>query len=130
MSIYVPLDELQRASADYGFAYLLTSSAAGKAPHAVAVQPVVADDHIRVDGLGRRTRANADACAAVALVWVPATIGQYSLIVDGQASPGAGDGLVIRPTRAVLHRPAPGSVEDSACGADCREIALPGAAGN
>ena len=83
-----------------------------------------------VEGLGRRTRAKADACAAVALVWVPAMIGQYSLIVDGQASPGAGDGLVIRPTRAVLHRPAPGPVEGSACGADCREIALPGAAGH
>lgn len=121
MSIPVALEEVARTAADYGFAYLLTSVEAGGAPHAVAVQPKVGKDGIRVIELGRRTLANAAACSAVALIWVPSSIDQYSLIVDGTAR-ADGDGLLIEPVRAVLHRPAPSPTGDGPCASDCREI--------
>ena len=41
MSIKVGLGKLETALSDYGYAYLITSSADGR-PHAVAVTPVVA----------------------------------------------------------------------------------------
>jgi hypothetical protein len=46
----------------------------------------------------------------------------YSLIVDGTAaviSHDDGHRLMITPTKAVLHRPAPAPDPSSACGADC-----------
>jgi hypothetical protein len=53
----------------------------------------------------------------VALLWPPNERGQFSLIVDAVAT-RAGDGAVhLRPTRAVLHRPAP-----SGAGSDCQTV--------
>ena len=131
MSIPVTLPDLPAALARYRFAYLLTSNGAEGAPHAVAVTPVWADGALRVEGLGRRTQANLQARPAVALVWPPADAADYSLIVDGQAAL-AGEVLLVTPTRAVLHRPAPAGASASvpgaaagACGADCVAVPLP-----
>lgn len=122
MSIPVALSTLADAIARYRFAYLLTSSDAG-APHAVAVTPMLKGGALVIDGLGRRTRSNAAQRPAVALVWPPGNEGDYSLIVDGQASLD-GEILSVEPTRAVLHRPAPAGAEAAPghCGADCVEL--------
>jgi hypothetical protein len=82
-----------------------------------------------VSGLGRRTRANVEAGSTVAVLWSPHDSDDYTLIVDGTAVVHD-DTLVVRPTRAVLHRQAPegpagaGLVADGACAGDCVEIAL------
>lgn len=133
MSHDVPLDELAVAMADYDFAYLLTSPSHG-APHAVAVRPRLEGDHLVVDGLGRRSPRNASETPTVSLVWPPRSIEAYSLIVDGLAvveppvhdtGDGRGASMRITPTRAVLHRPAPGTATDpAACVSDCIEIPL------
>lgn len=105
MSIPVELPRLGETLARYGFAYLLTHGAQG-APRALAVRPVLRDGLLWVDGAGERTRAGVRAQPAVGLVWPPSGEGEYSLIVDGQASVVGGQ-LQITPTHAVLHRPAP-----------------------
>lgn len=123
MSIRVELGELAAALEAYSFAYLLTVNDDGR-PHAVAVTPVLQDGGMRVSELGRRTAANAVARPAISLVWPPAEPGGYSLIVDGDAETDDDDDLVITPTTAVLHRPAPAGAEPSAtgCESDCRPI--------
>lgn len=129
MSIPVELARLAETLTRFRFAYLMTSSADAGAPHVVAVTPAFDGTTLTIDGLGRRTRANAEARPAVGLVWPPLTAAEYSLIVDGEARLD-GDTLRIRPTRAVLHRPAtpdtpaPSDPSDSSasCGADCVEI--------
>jgi hypothetical protein len=73
-------------------------------------------------GAGTRTAANVNASATATLFWPAAELPGYSLIVDGAAAVD-GDRLVIRPTRAVLHRTA-GPAPD---GPSCIEV-LPAAA--
>lgn len=129
MSIPIDLAELAEAAAKYDFAYLVTAAADGSA-HLVAVQPVVADHVIRVSGLGRKTLANAAARPQVTLAWPPRTVTTHSLFVDGTAqvqSGVAGDVVVVTPSRAVLHRPAPAPVppeDPAACVSDCVEFPL------
>lgn len=122
MSIPVELSALADAMARYRFAYLLTSSSRG-APHAVAVMPILRDGRLEVSGVGRRTRENAQARPEIGLVWPPASVTEYSLIVDGAAEVTE-LGMRITPTRAVLHRPAPAPLptEPGACGSDCVEL--------
>lgn len=129
MSIPVELSGLAEVMARYRFAYLLTSSVNGAAPHAVAVVPTLEGGALVVSGLGRRTRENLLAQPAVGLVWPPLSEADYSLIVDGQAAM-EGETLRVTPSRAVLHRPAPrpGPVATGACGSDCVELPVPGAA--
>ena len=123
MSIPVELTALAEALARYRYAYLMTGTGDG-APHAVAVQALLQGGELVVDGVGRRTRANAQARPAVGLVWPPAQEGDYSLIVDGEARM-AGEQMRIRPTRAVLHRPAPAPVAKAeGCRSDCVELNL------
>ena len=131
MSIPVELPSLADVIGRYRFAYLMTTNERG-APHAVAVTAVLREGELIVDGIGRRTRANALARSIVGLVWPPQIPSDYSLIVDGQAAVD-GDRVRITPTRAVLHRPAPAAAVEGAeaavaagasggCGADCVEL--------
>jgi hypothetical protein len=126
MSIPVALDRLRAEMARYPTApYLLTAGADGR-PHAVAVTVDWEGDTL-VAEVGARTAANVEARALVALLWPPAEAGGFSLIVDGEAhARPAADGrvVVVRPTKGVLHRPAPTpapATDDrgSACGSDC-----------
>jgi hypothetical protein len=67
--------------------------------------PVRGGGHALAPGAGRRTSHNVEASGASTLLW-PAPAGEpYSLIVDGDARVERERGqVVIRPTRAVLHR--------------------------
>ena len=130
MSVPVELGELGGHVEERGFvAYLLTTGDDGR-PHSVAVAFEVGDDGFRCDG-GNRTAGNAAARPLVSLLWPARTERDYSLIVDGDATvAGTGDDrrIVVRPTRAVLHRPAsPGNPRPTpgACGNDCVPLDLP-----
>jgi Pyridoxamine 5'-phosphate oxidase len=122
MSVGVALDELRSVLAELERApYLVTVSDDGR-PHAVAVPWGWRDDDLEVPA-GNRTVANATARPDVTLLWPANDAGGYTLIVDGTAvhteGTGTGDNRIrVRPTRAVLHRPATGPT-DTACGADC-----------
>ena len=119
MSVPVDLDRVAEEMRKYSFAYLMTSTADGR-PHAVAVSPVIDGNRLVVNGAGNTTRANARERPAVALVWPPAGIEEYSLIVDGDAQVD-GETVTVTSTRAVLHRPAPApeGAPGSSCGSDC-----------
>ena len=112
MSIGVELDRLREAIAETDRApYFLTVGDDGRA-HSVAVDWRWHDDELELS-VGNRTLANAKARELVSLVWAPRERDGYSLIVDGDVThtegTGSGDNLVrVRPTRAVLHRPAVG----------------------
>lgn len=120
MSTEVDLSELADRVADYRFAYLMTVGDEGRV-HAVAVTPTVQDATLLIAGPGRRTLANAQARPDVSMVWPPAEIDGYSLIVDGAAGTHPA-GLALTPTRAVLHRSAPSPNAGSGCGSDCVEL--------
>lgn len=110
------------------WAYVLTSSEDGR-PHAVAAALRWLEAGELVATVGHRSLDNASVRPLVSLLWPPAERGGHSLIVDGTArvQPGEGrDGLVIvTPSRAVYHRPAPA---DAGSGGSCTPDPL-GAAG-
>ncbi|MEZ5215851.1 MAG: pyridoxamine 5'-phosphate oxidase family protein [Ilumatobacteraceae bacterium] len=123
MSIPVALTELAEAAASRAYAYLLTVNDDGR-PHAVAVSPEFSGDSMVIAEAGRRTSANASARPSVSLVYPPADLGGYSLIVDALASVD-GTTVSLRPSGAVLHRPAPGHEPGpGSCGSDCVPISL------
>jgi len=121
VSVPVALDRLYAEVERFGRSpYLLTVAADGR-PHAVAVTVRWRGDEL-VASAGNRTRANAAERPLVSLLWPPAEPGGFSLIVDGTAADADGGGVSVRPTTAVLHRPAPrepGDDRDSSCGSDC-----------
>lgn len=125
MSIPVDLTQLEQAAAEHDFAYLVTLNEVGA--HVVMAQPVVADGQLTLGNLGRRSLANVVARPQVTFVWPPRSVDGYSLIVDGQATAGPGDGVItVAPARAVLHRSAvaAASTGGDACGSDCVEVPL------
>ena len=122
MSIPVPLERLRVAIAERGrSAYVLTVSDDGR-PHAVHA-PVCWEGDALAAEVGRRTAANAAARPSVSLLFPVRADGDYSLIVDGTAAGASGGDrprLLVTPTKAVLHRPAPApGPSASSCDADC-----------
>jgi hypothetical protein len=127
MSISVELAELHAAVQDLERpAYFLTVGDDGRA-HCVAVVSRWRDDELELE-VGNRTLANARARGLVSLLWPPNDAGGYSLIVDAEITlshgTGSGDNVVrVRPTRAVLHRPAAGieaaNQATDECASDC-----------
>lgn len=116
MSISVPIEELRRASDERGGrAYLLTVTDDAR-PHAVHLSLAWEGDTLTAD-VGKRTARNA-AARPVSLLYPAARLDEYSLIVDGTAVVD-GERVIITPTRAVLHRPAPAPDANAACGHDC-----------
>jgi hypothetical protein len=108
VSVPVALAELRDQSAEFGaIAYLLTVSGDGR-PHVVSVKVAWENDEL-VAGAGRTTSANVAKQPTVSMLWPAPPQGDYSLIVDGAAEAQERDEasvVVIRPTRAVLHRVA------------------------
>jgi Pyridoxamine 5'-phosphate oxidase len=120
VSIAVSLDELRAQMEEFSTdAYLLTVRDDGRA-HSVAVPVRWVGDTLVVPA-GATTAANAAARPLVALLWPPPERGGYSLIVDADvvatAEVDGGHEVTLRPTRGVLHRPAP-----SGTGNDCSPL--------
>ncbi len=114
------LDELRARIEEFDTdAYLLTVRD-DERPHSVSV-PVRWDGDELVVPAGKTTAANAAARPRVALLWPPSARGGYSLIVDVTVTATTvvegGHQVTLRPTNAVLHRPAP-----SGAGNDCAPV--------
>jgi hypothetical protein len=87
--------------------YLLTSDDDGR-PHATAIA-LRWDSGELVGPCGRSSARNATARSAVSVLWPPDAAGAYSLIVDADATvadEGDHRHVRLRPTHAILHRPA------------------------
>jgi len=127
MSIPVPLERLRAALEERGGnAYVLTVTDDGR-PHVVHSAVCWADDTLAAD-VGRRSAANAAARPSMSLLYPARSDGDYSLIVDGNATVIArddGQRLLITPTKAVLHRPAAAPDPSSPCAADCVPLLSP-----
>jgi len=90
----------------WGFGYLLTVSD-DQRPHMLALRPHVFGDVLRFEAGGGRSSRNVEARPQVTILFPPAEHSNgFSLIVDGDATV-EGDAIDVRPTSAVLHRPAP-----------------------
>ena len=124
MSVQVALERLRTEIESFARDPYVVTVSDDDRPHCVAVAVSWDADEL-VMGAGNRTLANAAARPSVSLLWAPTVAGGYSLIVDATvtATSGSGQGdnsLTVRPTRAVLHRPATDEESTaSACGADC-----------
>lgn len=114
MSVKVPLSELGDEVRRQVFGYLLTTSGEGR-PHVIALTPDVTHTPgdgaggivLRFDAGGRRACQNAAVQPEVTVLFPPRPDGDgYSLLVDGHATV-EGDIVEVRPSGAVLHRPAP-----------------------
>jgi len=103
MSIAVALDDLAATLAGYPWGYLLTVADDGR-PRVRAVPTNFVDGRLScVTGDGART--NVVRRPNVTMVF-PSPDNGMSLIVDGDAE-ATELGIVLTPTGAVLHRPAP-----------------------
>jgi hypothetical protein len=102
VSIPVALEDLPDKLAEYPWCYLVTTGE--ERPHLLAVKPSVVKDGLRFE-TGHSSRANVVRNSLVVLMFPPAAPDGMSLIVDGEAEVN-GDGVVVRPTWAVLHRSA------------------------
>jgi hypothetical protein len=102
VSIAVPLEELASKVAEYPWCYLVTSGE--ERPHLLAVKPSVVEAGLRCE-TGHSSRANVVRNPLVVLLFPPVDSDGFSMIVDGQGEVN-GDGVVVTPTWAVLHRPA------------------------
>ena len=123
MSVKVPLSELGDEVPRWGVGYLLTTSGEGR-PHVIALMPKVIeastgdapDDGVllRFNAGGGRACRNTAVQPEVTVLFPPRPGGDgFSLLVDGHATV-VGDFVEVRPSGAVLHRPAPpleGSVD-------------------
>jgi hypothetical protein len=106
VSIDVPLAQLFSEVGRWGFGYLLTVSD-DQRPRLLALRPEVGDGVLRFDAGGGHACRNAAARPQVSIVFPPAEHSDgFSLVVDGEASVD-GSFVNVRPTAAVLHRPAP-----------------------
>lgn len=101
--------------------HLLTQSADGR-PHAVAVEIAWDEDALRLTA-GKRSATNVATQRLVSVLWAAAAAGEYSLIIDAEGEVHRSGGqteIVLKPTRAVLHRPGlPNGPGKTNCGADC-----------
>ena len=103
--------------------YLLTSDDDGR-PHATAIALRWDGDRL-VGPCGRSTGRNAAARPAVSLLWPPNAAGEYSLIVDADATIEGTDEhrlARLRPTHAILHRPADVPDPTTDCAHDCQPV--------
>jgi hypothetical protein len=102
VSIAVALEDLADKLAEYPWCYLVTSGE--ERPHLLAVKPSLVKAGLRCE-TGHSSRANVVRNPLVVLMFPPPTADGMSLIVDGEAEVN-GDGVLVKPTWAVLHRSA------------------------
>jgi hypothetical protein len=102
VSIAVALEDLPDKLAEYSWCYLVTSGE--ERPHLLAVKPSMVKAGLRCE-TGHSSRANVVRNPLVVLMFPPLQPDGLSLIVDGEGEVN-GDGVVVRPTWAVLHRAA------------------------
>jgi hypothetical protein len=102
VSIAVALEDLPEKLAEYPWCYLVTSGE--ERPHLLAVRPKLTEAGLRCE-TGHSSRANVVRNPLVVMMFPPAQSDGLSLIVDGEGEVN-GDGIVVKPTWAVLHRPA------------------------
>ncbi len=102
MSIAVPLEDLADKLSEYPWCYLVTSGE--ERPHLLAVKPSIVETGLRFE-TGHSSRANVVRNPLVVLMFPPSQTDGLSLIVDGEGEVN-GDGVVVKPTWAVLHRSA------------------------
>lgn len=102
MSIAVALEELPAKLSEYPWCYLVTSGE--ERPHLLAVKPSLVKSGLRCE-TGHSSRANVVRNPLVVLMFPPTQADGMSLIVDGSAEVN-GDGVIVTPTWAVLHRSA------------------------
>ncbi len=102
MSIAVALEDLPDKVAEYPFCYLVTTGE--ERPHLLAVKPSVVKGGLRCE-TGHSSRTNVVRNPLVVLLFPPTEPTGFSMIVDGEGEVN-GDGVVVTPTWAVLHRPA------------------------
>ena len=112
MTLEVPLAQLRAELERRGNSGYLLTVGAGSRPHCVAVELAWEGDHLTM-GAGMTSVRNAAVRSEVAILSPPAPSdsGGYILIVDAAVSRtvDAGEGrnsVTLRPTHAVLHRPA------------------------
>ncbi len=129
MSIPVAIPDLEAATAEREWAYLLTVRDDLR-PHVVAVTPVWEASRLAMD-VGRGTSHNASERPAVTLCYPPVEPDGYSLIVDGTAEVDTEGRIVFDPSGAVLHRPAPTgrSGSSTGCGNECEPVGPSGGEG-
>jgi hypothetical protein len=125
----VDFERLATALDGYRFAYLVTVDDDYRV-HTVTVEPELREQVLDVGLIGGRTRKNVESRSGVTLLWPPSEPGGYSLIVDGTGevaeaadcdSDDGNAGLLVVPTRALLHRNADPTTPGSATGClhDC-----------
>ena len=102
MSIAVALEDLEAKLSEYSWCYLVTTGE--ERAHLLAVKPSVVEGGLRCE-TGHSSRANVVRNPLVVLMFPPSQPDGLSLIVDGEAEVN-GDGVVVKPTWAVLHRSA------------------------
>jgi hypothetical protein len=102
VSIAVALEELTAKVAEYPYCYLVTTGE--ERSHLLAVKPTVVEAGLRCE-TGHSSRANVVRNPLVVLLFPPVDADGFSMIVDGHGEVN-GDGVVVTPTWAVLHRPA------------------------
>lgn len=120
-----PLDRLREQIAECTTEPYLLSVTQSNRPHCGSARPGwdVANLRLTVDAPSSWPGSAASGYCQVSLVWPPAQLGGYSLIVDGTAAEYEPARLAIAPTRAVLYRPGPAQTSDgSSCGSDCIPI--------
>ena len=71
-------------------------------------------------GVGRHSQENVATRPDVTLVFPPSDPSGFSLLVDGAATVD-GSTVTVGPSKAILHRPAPGP-DGRRAGSDCRDI--------
>ena len=107
MSIRLSLDDLSNEVPKWGAGYLLTGNEQPGRPHLLALRPTLVDGLLRFDAGGGRACRNAAERPEVTVLFAPhAGSDGFSLVVDGEATVD-GDIVDVRPTTALLHRPAP-----------------------
>ena len=109
MSIKVELADLAEHVDSRGAGYLVTTGPDGR-PHTTQVMFELSGTTLRAKA-GRKTVRNIEAQPLVALLWPPASVDDYNLIIDGtaEAVDVNDDGLgfaQIEATHAILHRNA------------------------